>query len=196
MEQETNVNLGAENGAAEQNQEPNQGEQNNGKTNEEQTAKTYSSEEVEKLLQSETDKRVDQALKTFREKELPGLLEKQKTEAEKMAKMTADQKAEHEKQKQLEALEKREAEITRRELRAEALQALGEKGLPKELADIVNYTDAESTSKSLEAIEESFRATVEEAVNERLKGKAPKGNAQGSSGTGLSAQLDEIFGLK
>lgn len=195
MEQETNVNSGAENGAAMQNQEPNQGEQDSVKTENEQDTKTFTKEEVDKLLQSETDKRVDQALKTFREKELPGLLENAKTEAEKLAKMTADQKAEHEQKKLAEKLQQREAEITRRELKAETMETLLEKGLPKELADVVNYADADSCKSSIDSLEKAFRAAVEAGVTERLKGKAPKTDA-GDTGSALSAQLDTIFGAK
>lgn len=110
-------------------------------------------------------------------------IEAAKTEAEKLAKMNADQKAEYERQKREEELTKREAEITRRELRATALETLAEKSLPKQLADILVYTDAESTNNSLEAVEKAFREAVEAGVNERLKGDPPKGKGSGGSGT-------------
>ncbi len=105
---------------------------------------------------------------------------KAKTEAEKLAKMNADQKAEYERQQRDAELTEREAEITRRELRATALETLAEKGLPKQLADILDYTDAEKTNASITAVETAFRAAVEAGVNERLKGGAPGGG--GSKG--------------
>lgn len=114
------------------------------------------------------------------EKDYQSKLEAAKTEAEKLAKMNADQKAEYERQKKEEELTKRESEITRRELRASALETLAEKGLPKQLADILVFTDAETTNKSLEAVEKAFREAVESGVNERLKGDPPKGG--GSKG--------------
>jgi len=114
------------------------------------------------------------------EKEFQTKLDEAKTEAEKLAKMTAEQKAEYERRKREEELAKREREITRRELRATALETLAEKGLPKQLAEILDYTDAESTNKSIEAVEKVFREAVEQAVNERLKGGgAPKGGTGG-----------------
>lgn len=123
------------------------------------------------------------------EKELETKLADAKTEAEKLAKMNADQKAEYEKQKREEELAKREGDITRRELRATALEQLAEKGLPKTLADILVYTDADTTNKSLEAVEKSFREAVEAGVNERLKGNPPGGTGGGKGGTGQAGEL-------
>lgn len=115
-----------------------------------------------------------------REKEI----EAAKTEAEKLAKMNAEQKAEYERQQQEEALAKREREISRRELRATALEQLADRGLPKQLADILVYTDADSTNESLKAVEQAFRTSVEQGVNERLKGEPPKG--KGKTGEGVT----------
>ena len=109
-------------------------------------------------------------------------IEAAKTEAEKLAKMNADQKAEYERQKREDDIAKREAEITRRELRASALETLAEKGLPKQLADILVFTDAESTNSSLDAVEKAFREAVEAGVNERLKGKPPGGGGSKAGG--------------
>ncbi|MBE1554798.1 DUF4355 domain-containing protein [Sporosarcina limicola] len=113
------------------------------------------------------------------EKDLESKLETAKTEAEKLAKMNADQKADYERQKREDEMTKREGNITRRELRATALESLAEKGLPKQLADILVFTDAESTNASLDAVEKAFRESVEAGVNERLKGKPPKDGTGG-----------------
>ncbi|GIP57905.1 DUF4355 domain-containing protein [Paenibacillus woosongensis] len=122
-------------------------------------------------------------------------VEKAKTEAEKLAKMNADQKAEYERQQREAKLAEREAEITKRELRASALETLAEKGLPKGLADILNYTDADSTKESLEAVETAFRAAVEAGVNERLKGNPPGGGG-GNRGAGqVNPWKKETFNL-
>lgn len=125
------------------------------------------------------------------EKDYQTKLDEAKTEAEKLAKMNAEQKAEYEKKKQDDALAKRESEITRRELRATALESLAEKGLPKTLADILDYADADSTNKSIETVEKAFRDTVEAAVNERLKGTPPKGGS--GSANSVTNEISEIF---
>ena len=120
---------------------------------------------------SAADKRTAKALATAKAKweaEKKAAIDAARSEAEKMASLTADQKAEVEKQKEADALASREADITRRELRAQSLEQLAEKELPKELIEVVVLTDAESCTKSIEAIENSFRAAVELGVNKRL----------------------------
>ncbi|MDU6976115.1 MAG: DUF4355 domain-containing protein, partial [Clostridiales bacterium] len=105
----------------------------------------------------------------------------ERTEAEKLAKMNADQKAEYEKQKREDELAKREKDITTRELRATAYETLAEKNLPKELVDILNYSDAEQCNKSIEAVEKAFQSAVEKAVNDKLRGGNPPKGGQGSN---------------
>ncbi len=135
--------------------------------------------EVDRVISERLNRAQSKWEKDFKEK-----LEQAKTEAEKLAKMNADQKAEYERKKRMEELAAREVEITRRELRAQALEQLAEKGLPKQLADILVYTDADSTSTSLEAVEKSFKEAVEAGINERLRssgtptGGSSKGNGQ------------------
>lgn len=124
-------------------------------------------------------------------------IEAAKTEAEKLAKMNADQKAEYESKKREDEIAKRESDITRRELRASALETLAEKGLPKQLAEILVFTDAESTNTSLDAVEKAFREAVETGVNERLKGTPPGGGGgKGSSTTSVGANFAKTLNEK
>ncbi|MEC1177625.1 DUF4355 domain-containing protein [Metasolibacillus meyeri] len=117
------------------------------------------------------------------EKDYQTKLAEAKTEAEKLAKMNAEQKAEYERQQRETKLTEREAEITRRELRATALETLAEKSLPKTLADILIYTDAEATNASLVAVETAFRTAVEAGVNERLRSEPPGGGGTKGGGS-------------
>jgi hypothetical protein len=128
--------------------------------------------------QAEVDRIIGERLSKTQakwEKDYAEKLDAAKTEAEKLAKMNADQKAEYEKQKREKELSDREANITRRELKATAYESLAEKGLPKDLAELLDYSNAESTSKSIESVEKAFRSAVEAGVNERLKGNPPGG---------------------
>ncbi|MDU4939611.1 MAG: DUF4355 domain-containing protein [Clostridium sp.] len=138
----------------------------------------------DKKYQSEFDKRVAKALETAKSKwetDYQAKIEEAKTEAEKLAKMNADQKAEYEKQKKLDELAKREKDITTRELRATAYETLAEKNLPKELVDILNYESAETCNKSIEAVEKAFQSAVEKAVNDKLRGGNPPKGGQGNN---------------
>lgn len=143
--------------------------------------KTFDDILKDKIYQSEFDKRMAKGLETAKAKweaDAQKKIDDAKTEAEKLAKMNADQKAEYENQKKLDDLAKREKDITTRELKAQAYETLAEKGLPKELVEILNYSDAEQCNKSIEAVEKAFQTAVEKAVNDKLRGgNPPKGGA-------------------
>lgn len=114
-------------------------------------------------------------------------------EAAKLAAMDAEKKAAYERQKIEKELADREAAVTRRELKAEARSQLAEKGLQTELADILDYSNAESCKASMDAVETAFKKSVEIAVNERLKGGQPpkKGDTNGANAyDGMS--IDEL----
>lgn len=139
----------------------------------------------DKVYQSEFDKRIAKSLDTAKAKweaDYNQKLEEAKTEAAKLAKMTADEKAKHEEEKKIAELEKREKEITTRELRAQAYETLAEKNLPKELIDTLTFSDAEACNKSIAAVEKAFQTAVEKAVNDKLKGgNLPKGGTGGGN---------------
>ena len=126
--------------------------------------------------QSEFDKRVAKALETQKVKltaDITSQIENARTEAEKLAKMNAEQKAQYEREKKDQELTKREAELTARELKATAKETLVSKGLPASLADVLNYENAEACNKSIEAVETAFREAVAAGVDEKLKGGKP-----------------------
>ena len=131
--------------------------------------------------QAEFDRRVAKALDTNRTKmqaEIETKMQEARTEAEKMAKMNAEQKAQYEREKQEKELADREAEITRRELTATAKEQLAEKGLPTSLASVLDYSSAEKCNASIEAVGKAFQEAVEKAVNDRLAGGKPPKKAE------------------
>lgn len=73
---------------------------------ENQEVKTYTQEEVDKLLQQETDRRVTSALKKQQQK-----FENERAEAEKLRDMDEAQKKEYEFQKRVAELEAKEKRI-------------------------------------------------------------------------------------
>lgn len=144
--------------------------------------------------QSEFDRRVTKALETAKagwQAEADKKIAEAKTEAERLAQMTAEQKAQHEQEKREKTIADREAQITRRELRATALETLAEKSLPKDLADILDYGDAEKCNASLASVEKAFRTAVQAGVDERLRGKTPKAG----DGTTSDAAMRAAMGL-
>lgn len=173
--------------------EPGTGDQGAGSEGEEGGNQTPSFDDLlkDKAYQSEFDKRVAKALETAKGKwsaEQQKAIEEAKTEAEKLAKMNADQKAQYERKKQEADYQKRLAELNARELKATAKETLVAEGLPLELAEVLNYTDADTCNKSIEAVKTAFQGAVEKAVNEKLKGKGAPKTGDAATGT-LEAQI-------
>ena len=142
--------------------------------------------------QAEFDRRVAKALETQRGKmqqDMQTQIANAKTEAEKLAKMNAEQKAEYEKQKKEQELADREAQITKRELSATAKETLADKGLPIQLAEILNYTSAEACQASIDAVEKAFQEAVTKAVDEKLRGGNPPKKAPVSGQTFTKEQI-------
>lgn len=126
--------------------------------------------------QAEFDRRVQKAINTAltsAQEKWNALTDDKLSEAEKLSKMTNEEKSQYLTKKREKELAEREAEITRRELRAEAKSTLAEKSLPVGLSEVLNYADAESCNKSISAVEKAFQEAVEAAVQERLKGGVP-----------------------
>ena len=145
--------------------------------------------------QAEFDRRVNMAVETAvgNAREKWELLTNDKlSEAEKLSKMTKEEKAQYLAQKHEKELADREASITKRELMAEAKNTLTEKKLPLGLAEILNYTDAESCKSSMAAVEKAFQEAVEAAVEEKLKGGKPPKKA-GDQGDDLAAQVEKFM---
>lgn len=115
------------------------------------------------------------------------------SEAEKLVKMTKDEKAEYLRQKEEKALTAREANITKRELMAEAKNTLAEKKLPVGLAEVLNYTDAETCSKSMDAVEKAFQEAVKAAVEDKLKGGEPPKKAPSGQEKDLAKQVENLM---
>lgn len=122
--------------------------------------------------QAEFDRRIQKALDTQKNK-LEVLMDAKASEAEKLAKMNKEEKAQYLHQKREKELADKEAAITRRELTAEAKVSLADKGLPAELAEVLNYTNADACKASIEAVESAFQKAVEKSVEDRLKGGKP-----------------------
>ena len=162
----------------------------------ESTGKTFTQEEVDKIVSDRLARQAKQSEKKFTQKEVDSIVSEKLSEAEKLAKMNAEQKQKYAQEKLEKELSEREAALNKRELTATAKEILSSKGLPLELAEIVNTADADSCTASIEAIEKAFSAAVQKAVNERIKSDPPKvGNANtgNSQPTSLKDALREKF---
>lgn len=142
-----------------------------------QELKTYTQDEVNKLLQSEADRRVTEALKTARakwEKEFREKLEKEKKEAERLSKLSAEEREkELLKQKEQELAQKEKA-IRMKELHLDTIEVLAEEGLPVGFAEFLIQNDAETTNENIKKFKKEWQEALSKAVDERIKGKSPR----------------------
>ena len=147
--------------------------------------------------QAEFDRRVQKAVNTAvtkAQEKWQALADDKLSEAEKLAKMTKEEKAQYMQQKREKELTDREAAITRKELMAEAKNTLASDGLPQKLAEVLDYSDADTCKKSMEKVKEVFQRAVETAVEEKLKGgKPPKKAPGGDTQKALEEQVYNIM---
>ena len=130
--------------------------------------------------QAEFDRRLQKAINTAvtnEQKKWQAMTDDKLSEAEKLAKMTEEEKTKYLQQKREKNLTDREAAVTRKELMAEAKNTLASDNLPVELAEVLDYTDADSCMKSMEKVKNAFQKAVEAAVKEKLKGGKPQKKA-------------------
>lgn len=168
-----------------------------------QEPKTFDDILKEGNYQSEFDRRVTKAINTAVSKErarLEALQNEKLTEAEKLAKMTEEERNEYKAAQKEAEMRKREAAITKRELMAEAKEKLAEKGLPLSLAEIIDYTNAETAKSSIDTIEKSFNDSVAKTVEDKLKGGKPPKDAgsvgEKSKDKAREAEIFKYFGVK
>ena len=152
MEENTNVNVN----------------ENENNENQQQEAKTYTAEEVAKLIQAEADRRTNQALA------------KQKKEYEKklsLSSLDEQQRKEAEAQMKIEELQSQLAAFQIEKNRSELKSVLSSRGLSAEFADLINITDdLEESQKNIDTLDRIFKAAVKAEVEKRLAGNSPKGS--------------------
>lgn len=137
-------------------------------SNEATETKTYTQDEVLKLLQSETDKRVSQALKTQQKK-----YEKQLS----LSKLDGDERAKAEKDNRIAELEEQLAQFQIERNRSELKSVLSSRGLSAEFADIISINDdIEASQANIDKLDKLFKTAVKAEVERRLAGTTPKGN--------------------
>ncbi|AKA68541.1 DUF4355 domain-containing protein [Clostridium scatologenes] len=153
-------------------------------------------EELLKLLGTESEKNVLKAVEDAKakwEEEFNKKLENEKAEAEKLAKMTAAEKEKHLLEKQKLDIANKEKEIALREMKLTKIDIFSEKKLPIKLVDFIPGNTADEVKSNIESFEKEWRTAIDEAVNERLKGKSPFNITSNSKNElGVAKQLIEM----
>lgn len=159
-EENTNINVN-------ENQDPNGNE-----GTEQNEAATYTKEEVLALIQSESDKRVAQALKTQQRKFEQKLS---------LSQLDGDEREKAEKDQKIKELEEQLAEFQIEKNRSELKSVLSSRGLSAEFADILAISDdIEAAQANIDKLDKLFKAAVKAEVEKRIGGDVPNGNGGGS----------------
>lgn len=161
----------------------------NGTGTQEPEVKTYTQDEVLALLQSETDKRVSQALKTQQKK-----YEKQLS----LSKLDGDERAKAEKDNRIAELEEQLAAFQIERNRSELKSVLSSRGLSAEFADIISISDdIEASQANIDTLDKLFKAAVKAEVEKRIAatGGTPKGNGNYAAGGEISKEAFKAMTL-
>lgn len=131
--------------------------------------KTYTEEEVLKLVQAESDRRTNQALAKERKK-----YEKQLS----LSRLDGEERAKAEKDAEIAELREQLAAFQVERNRSELKSVLSSRGLSAEFADIISINDdIEASQANIDKLDKLFKAAVKAEVEKRLAGNAPRGNS-------------------
>ena len=133
--------------------------------------KTYTQEEVDKMLQSEVDRRITSALKKQAKSN-----EAKIKEAQKLAQMNESEKFQYELEQREKAIAEKEKALALAENKNAAGKILADKGLSLSLVDFVVAEDAETMNSNIRLLEKAFKDSVKREVEKRLGSSAPKKN--------------------
>jgi len=128
----------------------------------------------DKTYQAEFDRRVQKALETARTK-WEAEEQSKRTEAEKLAKMDAEQKAKYELKKANEERDSAIAKLNAYELKNTAIKIAQEKGLDISLLEDIDYSKqtAETITTIIDTKKAVFDKAIEKAMNDKYKEKSP-----------------------
>lgn len=135
--------------------------------------KTYTEEELDKLVQAEADRRVTKGLETARtkwEEEHKKKVEKEKE----LAQLSAEERLKKELAEKEKSLADQEKSLNVERLKFQAGQELLKKNLPTEFLDFVIAETSEKTFENLNILERSWAEAIDKAIKERLKGRTPE----------------------
>ena len=106
-------------------------------------------------------------------------------EAERIKKLTPEEQAKEEQAKKDSEIASLKKQLLQKDLRENAVKALEKDGFPVGLADMLDYSSKERMEETLSSVTAAFKASIETAVNEKLRGKTPEGLGMAASSMNL-----------
>lgn len=153
------------------------------------------SEELQKKIEAESDRKLAKALEKKQkewESKQQEAIQAALEEKERLSKLSEKERKEEELSQREKDIATRLAELERKELKADAIADLNEKGLPAEFADILLGENAEKTLENINNFKTAFDEAVNAAVKEKLRQETPPAGGGISKGQAPSvAKLAE-----
>lgn len=136
----------------------------------EQEVKTYTQDEVLKLIQSESDKRVTEALKTQRVK-----FEKELNKQKSLVGLDEQARLKAEQEQRISDLQEELSKYKLANTKAEISKVLNNRGLDANLVDfVVTSEDTDECLEKIETLDKIFKAMLKKEIDSRLKSNLPK----------------------
>src|SRR5699024_7639321 len=139
---------------------------------EEQENTTFTRSDVDR----EVSKAVNSALKKRElkhQEDLQTKIDEALAEKERLSKLSEKEREEEQLTKREKDILEREQEIERKELKADAISDLTNKGLPVDFANFLLADNAENTLSNINAFKEAFDMAVNAQVKEKLRQDTP-----------------------
>ena len=134
-------------------------------------SKTYSAEEVQKMIEEGRKQALEEANKKADER-----FQNKLKESEKLARMNESEKFQYELEQREKAIAEKEKALALAENKNIASQILADKGLSLSLVDFVIAEDAETMNSNIRLLDKAFKDSVKREVEKRLGSSAPKKN--------------------
>lgn len=160
------------------------------RTNENDSKKTFSREELAMNVSSQVNKAMDE----FKANTLPGLLQEQYEKGKSDAGKSESELEEEQKSERERTLDEREAELNHRDAVNTTRTLLADKGLPSAFADyLADIAGNEQRAAKIEELSKAFNDAVQATVLKKTEGK----REQHTGGSGTTSSTDDgAFGKR
>lgn len=146
--------------------------------------------ELDKKIEAEADRKLSKALEKkqaeWQEQQQQAIKDALENE-KRLSKLSEKERKDEELTTREKQIQQRLQVIERKELKADVVSDLSEKGLPSTFADFLLADNAENTLKNINAFKEAYDKAVNETVKQKLRQDPPRtGDSRKPSGSEVS----------
>ncbi len=175
--------------------ESKEGKGSEGETSDDEVI-TLTKAEQKKREQSEADKRVREAEKTFErkfEQQLREKIKQEREDAERLAKLSQSEREQELFERNKNMLEEKEKTLRQREMKLAAIDVLTDEELPVSFADQLLGETVDDTHDRIQKFKKAWHDAIDAEVNKRLKGRIPEDSGSKTSKMDMNAIIRQGF---